>query len=805
DHERYVYSLAISPDGTLLASGGADSRIYLHNLVDGTVRLMLEGAEYDAFFSLAFSPDGKTLAAGNMNGEIYLIDVLSGTTTGAPLTGHDTIFGLAFRPDGKMLASSGCAQRLTNCMEGEVILWDPVLHTMLGNALTGFPNEIRSIEFSQDGSLLVGGYWKSVALWNTTIDQPLAQNLFWERGSTSGFVLGSDFSSDGRFLAASIANLVGIWNAAEGEPVNVNMTGHAQEVRAMRFSPDGSTLYTASKDKTLIQWDAATGTEIGRPITGDMGVFLKATFSPDGSLMAYIVQGKLTILAAHTGAVIAQIPVEKMGGIAFNPEGTQVAVYGCTQEAEQADEHGIKECLLGGVLVYEVSTGTPVDLGLTPRPGRITGFAFSQDGKLLAIGGEDRQILLWDREAQAVSGAAVDLAGVWTGKYGFPYEIAYSPDGKYLVVGNKIEAQVLVIDLAARAPVGQPIDPCLNFSQFAFSPDGQTLVVGCTGIQLYDMLRLELGEKIGQDGENSVYDGFNSVSSLAFSPDGRYLMNGDTYEEVHVWDLAIHPAQAVATLRGHASDLTDLAVAEAGKVLISVSTDATINRWDISALGGEPGTPVELPLIDQPVQGYANQNANVAFSLDASLFVSASCRISLNSFCQQAEVQVYALPSGQKLSSFQIDGKRGKFALRPDGQMLAFYISESATSADLEPPGRVVFWDLEQQEFAGSPIEGLKGDSYALQYSPDGKTIAVSTSVSGAIYQASGSRELLFQLSSGAYSFAFSSDGSYLAEGLSRSILIREMQQGKLVGPPLTGGFVLTYGLSFNHAGTQLV
>ena len=124
-HEVQVASIALSADGSLLATGGEEGSIIVWDLAAGKILRELEGHRIDGernqtfrgIYALAFSPNGKLLASGSDDETLRIWDVLRGTQI-QKLTAHTmSVRGLSFSPDGALLASADYS-------EGAVRIWD---------------------------------------------------------------------------------------------------------------------------------------------------------------------------------------------------------------------------------------------------------------------------------------------------------------------------------------------------------------------------------------------------------------------------------------------------------------------------------------------------------------------------------------------------------------------------------------------------------------------------------------------------------------------------------------------------------
>jgi len=100
-----LYSLAFAPEGTFLATGGANGRIKLWSVPSEELMATLKGHR-GSVWTLAFSADGKTLASGSTDTTVRLWNVSTGEER-ARLQWHAHVCAVAFSPDGQTLAVGG--------------------------------------------------------------------------------------------------------------------------------------------------------------------------------------------------------------------------------------------------------------------------------------------------------------------------------------------------------------------------------------------------------------------------------------------------------------------------------------------------------------------------------------------------------------------------------------------------------------------------------------------------------------------------------------------------------------------------
>lgn len=259
-----------------------------------------------------------------------------------------------------------------------------------------------------------------------------------------------------------------------------------------------------------------------------------------------------------------------------------------------------------------------------------------------------------------------------------------------------------------------------------------------------------VGGAIASEPQTKIYAQLghgDSISCLAFSPDGRTIVSGSNDNSIILWDAV--SGRELHTLRGHTSRVTTVAFSVDGHTIVSGGWDSTIKVWD--AISGaelrtlkvgsyvhklalypdghtlasvDKGIDKQIKLWDiyngnsletqTPIAGftYNNNATSIAFSPDGRLIAIGS---------EKSTIRLLDIPSGQEIKTLTgHSGSIGTIAFSPDGQMI---VSGSDDKT-------IKVWDVKsgrELRTLGGMFSGHKEEIYQVAFSPDGRIIASSS------------------------------------------------------------------------------
>ena len=266
----WIRSVAISPNGKILVTGGRSKTIKVWDLANASVLKNLQGHTRE-INSVAISRDGKTLVSGSLDGTIKVWDLVSGSLGKTLQNNSLSVNSLAISPDSKTLVSGNFNKTIE--------IWDLASGSLL-KTLDGHSQSVKSVAITPDGKTIVSGSLdNTIKVWNLASGS-LIKTLDGHAKGVNCIAI----SPDGKtVVSGSWDNTIKVWDLASGS-LRQTLQGHSDLVLSVAISPDGKTLVSGSTDKTIEVWDLASGSLI-QTLEGHEDLVLSVAISPDGKTL----------------------------------------------------------------------------------------------------------------------------------------------------------------------------------------------------------------------------------------------------------------------------------------------------------------------------------------------------------------------------------------------------------------------------------------------------------------------------------------------------------------------------------------
>jgi WD40 repeat protein len=503
--EPNLFALAYRPDGEVLAAGGG--MIGYGPFVGSQELVLWDGrsgkplkpsrarAPLGAITGVAWSPDGTALALGlwclddardvvmggetfdeSRAGRVEIWNVAKGTLRRSLLGHHSFVNGVAWSADGRMLASAGS--------DRVVLIRDAATGNLL-HRLEGHKGQVMSVAFSPTTDLLASAGQGPLHRGNSRTLADLGEVKLWdvksgrEKFALAGHpqgVLAIAFSPDGTVLAsASRDRTVKLWDTRTGE-LRRTLFGHTDDVQAVAFSSAGSLLATAGADRGVRLWNWAEG----KPLTvlrGHTLTIRALAYHPDGRRLASLAYDfrrhaelKTWDTAQAREVAVCQVPGDSANDLELSPDGRRMAANG-SRAGEDPAWH-----------VFDITTGKYLykvpSTGGNPHAVRL-----SADGtRLITRAGIDRvtvQVLDAAR-GRLLSSFAVRQYEPKGRVFYFRVDPALTDDGECLAVWKMAENAIVVRKCADGRELRRfAFAPAVDRAALGFSPDGRRLAAVC--------------------------------------------------------------------------------------------------------------------------------------------------------------------------------------------------------------------------------------------------------------------------------------------------------------------------------------
>lgn len=693
-----IQSLAFSPDGNTLASGGFRT-IKLWQRPRDVKQPLLGGPVAAAPTALATTADGKTAAVAVGN-DVLLVNLADGKVT-AKAAGHKApVLALSFSVDGTKLATAGGDKtaRLWNTADAKPL------------AQIDLPVDLTSVAAVADGmQIAVGAADGKIRLFTVKAGDPKPTAVReWATAGKKVKALAIVTSTPTQIVAGDEVGNVAIWNSADGKQVRA-MQRTGNDVVALAVRADGQRIAAVGADKVLRLFNAADGKQLAEN-KGDVRAYRRAS---DVERAVNLAKG---VVAAETAAIAeAEKNAKAETDAVKKAEETKVAAEKTLKEKTDAATKAAGEKAAAEKALAEANAAkTKADADKAAADKAIAD-ADAAEKAAVAKANEAKAAAAKDAKNKALADAAAAAAKLATDAstktkaartaQGPLTTAAAQATQKATTAMNMVTSKTKPAEDAEKAKqdamaVKVSAERAIAAAQ-ASAKKAADAVPAAQKRKTDAEAKQKAAEAELATAQKAAADSLTGFRSIAFSADGKLLVAGADDKLVHTYDAEAGTALDVAI--GHADAV--VAVAVAGDRVISASADKTLTAWTLYpewTWVRTIGDPASETLVDRVTA--------LDFSRDGKLLASGG-----GSPSRSGEVKLWNVADGALVREVTDAHSDVVFGVRfsPDGTVLATCAADKF---------------LKTFEVAtGKFIRGYEGHTHhvlGVAWSADGKTLA---------------------------------------------------------------------------------
>ncbi len=567
-HDGWVHTLAFVPGTSTLISGGGDGKLLTWDADPESATfgaLQNELAAYPAAVrSLAISPDGTLLALALQSDTALAVVEASTGNSLHTLAGHTgPVSKVIFAPDGQFILSASD--------DATMILWDAATGEKV-RVFEGHTAAVNDIVFSPDGTTILS---RSADLTARLWDVPTGTIL---RTHKTLFGLGCiGISPDGRLAYVCEKSTTGVWDVAQWSQVDTFLMTAAPEHHSLAVSPDSSYLLAGSdagamallntSDRAIVHNYAAEGVVPGGGIA----------ITPDGRKLIMGTYGTDTLIwDTETHEIVRRLDAQGLGAnaITVSPDGKWAVV------STSDFLGGTRRTSIG---VWDIESGEMISQfdGFEYWPKFQ---AFAPDGRTI-LGGSFTVKPNWDEENLGEIVLWEAATGEEILRFDYHDDLAcvdITRDGTLGLVGSAHaigEISLWDIDPES-ASYGEsiwrrkmePLPSAAMDCQFARDDRTYFMATNLGTVEQRDVMTDRLIQVF------SGHDGW--VLHLDISPDGQQLLSAGRDGNIVLWDIA--SGHELRRFTGHTAGIWEVIFSPDGQYAFSSSFDMSVLQWRIA-------------------------------------------------------------------------------------------------------------------------------------------------------------------------------------------------------------------------------